>query len=270
MKCPKCNSILIEVNWEDLKADQCPACHGYFLHTKEAKHRLAPLISSSQIKDSEKYIELNRKPGLCPQCLITMMQKRPLWTPKILIDQCTKCKGFWFESGELAEIKLKKIQKINTISPLVLLFFCFLIVITFWNLISMDVYMLKLSQFFKDHVERQDANYFAIGSGTILVLFILGLVVSKEFRFMVDYTRWWRVTLTTRAWFVLLFIPTFFYLFLIFISSVAFFLFLGLLSPAVENLLTNYFDWYFAFFLWIVLLNSEWYRKLLFRTLLKV
>jgi len=80
----------------DFRLDICPTCHGAWFDQGE-------VTKASGDQDIERLIVMGAKTptGLtCPNCA-AKMSSRGVGT--VRVDACTKCRGVWFDAGELKE-----------------------------------------------------------------------------------------------------------------------------------------------------------------------
>ena len=97
---------MVVLELEQVEIDHCLECQGIWLDAGELEILLGDhdererLLSSFQLAP-----HASEKPHTCPICLKKMMK---VWVghgdEKILIDECRKKDGLWFDSGELKQI----------------------------------------------------------------------------------------------------------------------------------------------------------------------
>ena len=102
MKCPRCKSDLMVVEYEDIELDYCNTCGGLWFDRGEMD-----LLAG---KSGAEPVELRPAPGVrearlrCPTCR-TYMDKRHMGeTQPVLVDQCPACGGLWLDHGELEQV----------------------------------------------------------------------------------------------------------------------------------------------------------------------
>jgi Zn-finger nucleic acid-binding protein len=116
MKCPRCNSILSETEYDDVKIEACPDCKGEWLFADELQkivehhdevftpEEIASLNAvNKEIFTAEKddHDELN-----CPACENVQMEHFNYGdTSGIILHKCKECGGIWMDKGELKKIE---------------------------------------------------------------------------------------------------------------------------------------------------------------------
>jgi len=121
MDCPVCKNAMITLELADVEIDHCTDCGGIWLDAGELELLLGDTKQAEKLLDSFK-VETNcpEKPRKCPICL-KKMQKIivGLFTPRLLLDRCSRGDGLWFDKGELSSIvctaqldKENKIQRL--------------------------------------------------------------------------------------------------------------------------------------------------------------
>ncbi len=107
MNCPVCKESMIVLELDEVEIDHCVSCGGIWLDAGELELLLEnsaekdKLLASFQVAWNTK--EKARK---CPICL-RKMQKVICGInkdKKILIDECSKKDGLWFDVGELEKV----------------------------------------------------------------------------------------------------------------------------------------------------------------------
>ena len=112
MKCPACQSTLVEVVVEKIKVNSCASgCGGIWFDKKEieAFDTLAKIHGTETIRShaaGNKASAPSTEPRNCPRCVKYKMQKRfSCVSRKVQIDECSGCGGIWLDPGELIEIQ---------------------------------------------------------------------------------------------------------------------------------------------------------------------
>lgn len=108
INCPKCNSKLKTINYENVEVDRCPNCGGIWFDATEAEEL-------KHIKGSEKLDAINPAVGYqykrmikqinCPRCHAKMHKILDIDQYSIWYEQCTKCGGIWLDAGEFTKFK---------------------------------------------------------------------------------------------------------------------------------------------------------------------
>ncbi|MBN1392415.1 MAG: zf-TFIIB domain-containing protein [Sedimentisphaerales bacterium] len=121
MDCPVCKNAMITLELAEVEVDYCTDCGGIWLDAGEIELLLCDSQQARQLLDSFKVdsgcAETHKK---CPICLKNMQKINiGLAEPPLLIDECAKGHGLWFDKGELQDVlnraeldKDNKIQKL--------------------------------------------------------------------------------------------------------------------------------------------------------------
>lgn len=106
MDCPACKNAMITLEFADVEIDHCVGCGGIWLDKGELELLLTDPDEAKKLLTSRaaerNYTEQTRK---CPICSRKMQKVlvgdsgRP-----VLIDQCSKGDGLWFDKDELQKI----------------------------------------------------------------------------------------------------------------------------------------------------------------------
>ena len=113
MKCPACESPLTEEKVSDIRVNVCSGfCGGFWFPLSQVKNcaQLEPGAGSKLVL-SEKAEGVKIYRGAehpCPQCKNTLLY-RHFFSKQydIEVDQCSKCSGFWIDTGGLVDIMKK-------------------------------------------------------------------------------------------------------------------------------------------------------------------
>jgi Zn-finger nucleic acid-binding protein len=120
MNCPACKNVMIILEHEQVEIDYCPGCCGVWLDSSELELLLDEPIHAKQLHASfAKNPKPSGKPRKCPICKKKMVEVRVgISEPPLLIDQCARHHGLWFDKDELEKVlevsgsdKVQKIQK---------------------------------------------------------------------------------------------------------------------------------------------------------------
>lgn len=101
MKCPIHNSELVSSIWNNQPIKRCKACSGVWLNDAQLKQ-----VIRNGYDNYRKIFDLDliARDLICPECNSTLFEVE---YKNIRIDICIKCKGVWFDSGELQELCMK-------------------------------------------------------------------------------------------------------------------------------------------------------------------
>jgi len=111
MKCPACESILQEMTVGDVVVDVCKGgCGGIWFDNFELKKFDEPHECAGEalldIERNESLIVDHTKRLKCPKCDDIVMMRHFFSVKKgVEVDECPGCAGFWFDAGELREIR---------------------------------------------------------------------------------------------------------------------------------------------------------------------
>ena len=106
MDCPVCQEAMITMELDEVEIDFCARCSGIWLDAGELEQLIGNTEQVEKImasfKKSGQTEEQTRK---CPVCL-RKMQKVNVGASlqTVLIDECIKKHGLWFDRGELLQI----------------------------------------------------------------------------------------------------------------------------------------------------------------------
>jgi uncharacterized protein len=102
MICPVCNSEMIIQELHQVEVDHCLGCHGIWLDQGELEMLLAGDDQQDPLIASFKVAVTHEKPRKCPICK-NQMEKLHAGDDRnlVMIDQCSKKHGIWFDAGEL-------------------------------------------------------------------------------------------------------------------------------------------------------------------------
>ena len=121
MKCASCNDIMVVLDLDDVEIDYCTQCGSIWLDEGE----LELLLESGEEKDallasgsiSETIKEDKKKCPICSKKMVKMVYEKG--TESVVVDQCPKKHGVWFDKGELHQIiRMGSIDKKNKIAEL--------------------------------------------------------------------------------------------------------------------------------------------------------
>lgn len=106
MDCPICKDAMITLELEEVEVDYCLECGGIWLDAGELEQLLGDSNEATAVINSFKVQPRSQERARkCPICLKKMKKiiagER---TPVLLIDQCVKGHGLWFDKGELQDV----------------------------------------------------------------------------------------------------------------------------------------------------------------------
>lgn len=107
MKCPKCNSDMEKVTFEQIEVDRCTNCKGLWFDMLEHEHlkgmRHSESIDTGKAESGKEYDKIDRIN--CPVCQTQMIQMVDKDQPHIRYEACTSCYGVFFDAGEFRDYK---------------------------------------------------------------------------------------------------------------------------------------------------------------------
>ena len=107
MKCPKCISPMVKVNFAAVEVDRCTHCRGIFFDELEkAQLQRMKGAEAIDIGDAKVGREFNKVDLInCPRCSSRMIRMVDLEQPHIWFEHCTVCGGSFFDAGEFRDLK---------------------------------------------------------------------------------------------------------------------------------------------------------------------
>lgn len=106
MDCPVCKTPMIVLELDQVEIDYCTECRGIWLDGGELEILLGDAAKADKVLHSFAPVKVSEAPRKCPICL-KKMQKVSVGTDSgkmVLIDECPKSHGLWFDRGELVDI----------------------------------------------------------------------------------------------------------------------------------------------------------------------
>ena len=109
MVCPKCDSDMEKVTYQDVEIDRCTQCKGIWLDVFEKAELKAKKDSESvDTGDKDAGKEYNKKTNVnCPKCLTPMVSKEDIEQIHIRYESCPSCHGVFYDAGEFTDFKEK-------------------------------------------------------------------------------------------------------------------------------------------------------------------
>jgi Zn-finger nucleic acid-binding protein len=107
MECPKCNSDMEKITYENIEVDRCTNCRGIWFDMLE-QEKLKAMEGSQSIDTGDpevgkKYNEMGKID--CPVCHTQMVRMVDTEQPHIRYEACTVCYGVFFDAGEFKDYK---------------------------------------------------------------------------------------------------------------------------------------------------------------------
>jgi len=104
MKCPRCKSELIVVEFDDIELDSCPECGGLWFDRGEMEllaGRCGCSVESLSARSGSHVEEARLK---CPTCRRPMDKTLFGQEEPVVGDVCPFCRGLWLDAGELLQV----------------------------------------------------------------------------------------------------------------------------------------------------------------------
>ena len=105
MFCPKCQSDMETLEYEGVEVDRCINCKGIWFDVGEShplrKGNAAATIDTGDPLKGEQTNEIDRY--RCPRCGGGMMRMVDPQRAHIRYEECTSCRGSFFDAGEFAD-----------------------------------------------------------------------------------------------------------------------------------------------------------------------
>ena len=113
MICPKCQSDMEAIVYEGIEVDRCKGCQGIWFDAGESdwlRHEdAAATIDTGDPLTGRQTNTIDRY--RCPRCDGGMLRRIDPKPPHIQYEECTSCRGSFFDAGEFADVALKKGQE---------------------------------------------------------------------------------------------------------------------------------------------------------------
>ncbi len=106
MACPKCNSTMEKVSFQDVEVDRCKSCGGLWFDILEHEDlkKLRGADRAVDTGDPQKGEEMDRIRRVdCPKCHTSMLNIHVPDQPHIVYEQCTICDGVFMDAGEFRD-----------------------------------------------------------------------------------------------------------------------------------------------------------------------
>jgi Zn-finger nucleic acid-binding protein len=120
MKCPVCDELMIVLELDEIEIDYCTTCEGIWLDGGELELMLEVASEKEELLSSFREDSSSHEKKIrCPICFRKMEKVLVGKENKILLDECKKHHGLWFNRGELYDVvKLGSIDEENKILTL--------------------------------------------------------------------------------------------------------------------------------------------------------
>ena len=107
MRCPKCDSDLERVKFDEIEVDRCQLCQGLWFDMLEKEDLLA-MQGSAKIdigSDAKGHRYDQLRDIKCPRCNIKMLPMVDKDQYHIKYESCPICYGTFFDAGEFRDLK---------------------------------------------------------------------------------------------------------------------------------------------------------------------
>ncbi|WP_013322577.1 zf-TFIIB domain-containing protein [Gloeothece verrucosa] len=106
--CPKCNSTLESLIFDNIEIDRCRQCAGLWFDSLEAE-KLKAIQGSETLDLGDPAVNSRFDRVLqeikCPKCRGKMLRMLDIDLYTIWYEKCTKCHGVWLDAGEFKRYK---------------------------------------------------------------------------------------------------------------------------------------------------------------------
>ena len=112
MRCPKCRTDMEQVEFDGVEIDRCKNCNGMWFDVGESDAlKNIDAATAIDIGDSESGRQMNEIDRYrCPRCDGGMMRMVDPRQSDIWYEECTSCKGTFFDAGEFRDLSEQKIS----------------------------------------------------------------------------------------------------------------------------------------------------------------
>ena len=113
MICPKCQSEMETVEYEGVEVDRCKNCQGIWFDVGEnfslRDTEAAAAIDTGDPETGRVTNSINRY--RCPRCDGGMMRMTDAKRKDIRFEECTACRGSFFDAGEFSELSRERVAE---------------------------------------------------------------------------------------------------------------------------------------------------------------
>ena len=111
MQCPKCKSVMEDLEIYEVIIKRCSLCKGLWFDRSKHEY-LKDLDGSGEIDTGDPDIgkAFNKKDDIfCPDCFAPMIKMVVAHQPHIWYESCSKCYSVFFDAGEFSDYVKKNI-----------------------------------------------------------------------------------------------------------------------------------------------------------------
>ena len=113
MQCPKCEGDMEAVNYDGVEIDRCRNCKGIWFDIGESEslrdHQAAAAVDTGDPAKGRETNTISRY--RCPRCAGGMMRMSDPQRKDIWFEECTACRGSFFDAGEFAELSRRNVTE---------------------------------------------------------------------------------------------------------------------------------------------------------------
>jgi len=106
MRCPKCRTDMEQIEFDGVEIDRCKYCKGIWFDAGESdllrNEEAAAVIDTGSARSGRKTNEIDRY--RCPRCDGGMLRVVDPQQTHIWYEECTSCKGSFFDAGEFTDL----------------------------------------------------------------------------------------------------------------------------------------------------------------------
>lgn len=110
MICPKCQTDMEAIIYEGIEVDRCKTCQGIWFDAGERDwlrdYAAAAAIDTGDPSTGRERNEINTY--RCPRCNGGMLRRVELKQPQVHYEECTSCRGSYFDAGEFVDLARAK------------------------------------------------------------------------------------------------------------------------------------------------------------------
>ena len=105
MNCPKCNSTMDTINFNNIEVDRCTDCKGIWFDAGE-KEALKAESGSEEVDAQQDAASIEGNEIDCPKCSVRMFSNtKDLGGKWLTYEYCDACGGAFFDPGEFEDFK---------------------------------------------------------------------------------------------------------------------------------------------------------------------
>jgi Zn-finger nucleic acid-binding protein len=103
--CPVCHIPLLTFEWSGVELDRCDTCGGTWLDAGELEILVEPDAGPDPVAAAIRAaVDAGKTTRKCPRCGKRLAEARVDTRPGVVLDHCTRCRGLWFDRGEMEHL----------------------------------------------------------------------------------------------------------------------------------------------------------------------